>query len=83
MEEAGNNVVGVDGIQCVSVPIGSPEIMQHFVATKASEIIADVKKLQVESGPLIHLHHLRFCQYSPGLSCTTTAMLATNETHVP
>ena len=46
----------------VGVPIGSPDFVQQFVATKASEIIRDVDKVQVVTDPLIHFHLLRFCQ---------------------
>ena len=38
--------IQVDGIKCVGVPLGSPEFVQHFVATKAGEIIRDVDKVQ-------------------------------------
>ena len=57
-----NDVIQVDGITGVGVPIGSPDFVQQFVATKASEIIRDVDKVQVVTDPLIHFHLLRFCQ---------------------
>jgi len=57
-----NDVIQVDGIKCVGVRIGSPDFVQQFAATKASEIIRDVEKVQVVSDSLIHFHLLRFCQ---------------------
>ena len=60
-----NDVIQVDGLKCVGVPIGSPDFVQQFVAKKAGEIIQDVEKVQVVtdvSDSLIHLHLLRFCQ---------------------
>jgi hypothetical protein len=42
-----NDVIQVDGIKGVGVPIGSPDFIQQFVATKAREIIRDVEKVQV------------------------------------
>ena len=57
-----NDVIQVDGIKCVGIPIGSPDFVQQFVAKKTSEIIHDVEKVQVVTDPLIHFHLLRFCQ---------------------
>jgi hypothetical protein len=57
-----NDVIQVDVINCVGVPIGSPGFVQQFVATKAGEINRDVEKLQVVTDSLIHFHLLRFCQ---------------------
>jgi hypothetical protein len=57
-----NDVIQVDGIKCVGVPIGSPDFVQQFAATKAGEIIRDVDKVQVVTDSLIHFHLLRFCQ---------------------
>ena len=41
------DIIQVDGIKCVGVPIGSPDFVQQFVANKAGEIIRDVEKVQV------------------------------------
>ena len=57
-----NDIIQVDGIKCVGVPLGSPEFVQRFVASKAGEIIRDVEKVQVVTDSLIHFHLLRFCQ---------------------
>ena len=61
MDEEGHDIQ-VPGIESVGVPIGSPDFVQSFAADKASKILADVEKVKVVSGPLIHLHLLRFCQ---------------------
>ena len=53
-----NDVIQVDGIKGVGVPIGSPDFVQQFVATKASEIIRDVETVQVGTDPLLHFHLL-------------------------
>ena len=54
-----NDVIQVDGLKCVGVPIGSQNFVQQFVATKSGEIIQDVEKVQVVSDSLIHFHFLR------------------------
>ena len=51
--DAPNDVIQVDGIKCVDVSIGSPDFVQNFVSTKASEIIRDVEKVQVVTDSLI------------------------------
>jgi hypothetical protein len=53
-----NDVIQADGIKCVGVPIGYPDFVQQFVATKAGEIIRDVEKVQVVTDSLIHFHLL-------------------------
>ena len=60
MDEAGNNVIQVDGIKCVGVPTGSLDFVQNFVAAKTNEIFADVEKVKVLSDPRIPFHLLRF-----------------------
>ena len=52
----------LNGIRCVGVPIGSLNFVQQFVATKASDIIADVEKVRMVSDPVIHFHLLRSCE---------------------
>ena len=61
-KEKGKDVIQVEGIKRVGVPIGTPEFVHNFVADKASKILADVEKVQVVSDPLIHFHLLFFCQ---------------------
>ena len=56
-KEEGKDVIQVEGIKRVGVPF-----VHTFVAKKAREILVDVDKVKVVSDPLIHFHHLRFCQ---------------------
>ena len=46
-EDAANNVVQVDGMVCVGVPIGSPAFVHAFVADKTRKMVQDVKELQI------------------------------------
>ena len=55
------NVIQVEGITCVGVPIGSPEFVTAFVKTKTSAMVDDVRKLSVLSDPLTHFRLVRFC----------------------
>jgi len=48
------NVVQVEGMVCVGVPIGSPQFVQAFVAEKSKTMVEDVKKLQLLSVPCVH-----------------------------
>ena len=72
MDEAGNQVIQVDGIKGVRVPIGLPDVMQNIVAakadSKASEIIADVDTMKVVSDPHPLPPPLFLPKYSFGLS---------------
>jgi hypothetical protein len=60
--EEGKEVIQIEGIKCVCVPIGTEDFVHKFVAENESEIMADVEKLKMVSDPLIHFHLLRFCQ---------------------
>ena len=55
------DVVQVEGMVCVGVPIGSPQFVQAFVTEKTTVIMEDVKKLQILTDPLIHFELVRFC----------------------
>ena len=55
------NVIQVDGITCVGVPIGSTEFITAFVKAKTSDMVDDVKKLRVLSDPLTHARLIKFC----------------------
>ena len=54
MDEAGNNVIQVDGIICVGVLIGSPGFLENFVAATASGIITDVETVKLVYDQLIY-----------------------------
>ena len=60
-EDQSKNVIQVEGITCVGVPIGSPEFVTAFVKTKTSAMVDDVRKLRVLSDPLTHTRLVRFC----------------------
>jgi hypothetical protein len=56
-----SNVIQVDGITCVGVPIGSPDFVTVFVKTKTAAMADDVRKLQALSNELTHFRLVRFC----------------------
>jgi hypothetical protein len=60
-EDQSKNVIQVEGITCVGVPIGSPDFVTAFVKTKTSAMVDDVRKLRVLSGPLTHTRLVKFC----------------------
>ena len=60
-EDQSKNVIQVEGITCVGVPIGSPEFVTAFVKTKTSAMVDDVRKLRVLSDPLTHTRLVKFC----------------------
>ena len=53
-EDQSKNVIQVDSITCVGVPIGSPAFVRTFVKAKTSAMVDDVRKLRVLSDPLTH-----------------------------
>ena len=55
-------VIQVEGIKYVGMPIGTTEFVHKFFAEKANEILADVEKVKVVSEPLIHFPLLCLCQ---------------------
>ena len=60
-DDAANNVVQVDGMVCVGVPIGSPAFVHAFVADKTRKMVQDVKELQILTDPDIHYKLIKFC----------------------
>ena len=60
-DDPANNVVQVDGMVCVGVPIGSPGFVQAFVADKTRKMVQDVKELQLLTDPDIHFKLVKFC----------------------
>ena len=60
-DDPAKNVVQVDGMVCVGVPIGSPEFVQAFVAEKSKTMVEDVKKLQLLTDPGVHFKLVRYC----------------------
>ena len=60
-DDPSNNVVQVDGMVCVGVPIGSPAFVQAFVAAKTRKMVEDVKELQLLTDPDIHFKLIKFC----------------------
>jgi hypothetical protein len=56
-----NDVVQVEGMVCVGVPIGSPQFVQAFVAKKSKTMVEDVKKLHILTDPGVHFKLVRFC----------------------
>ena len=57
-KDQSNNVIHVQGVTCVGVPIGSPSFVTAFVKDTAD----DVRKLRVLSDPLTHTGLVKFCQ---------------------
>jgi ABC-type Fe2+-enterobactin transport system substrate-binding protein len=57
-----SNVIQVDGITCVGVPIGSPDFVTAFVKSKTAAMVDDVRKLQVLSNGLTHFRLVKFCR---------------------
>jgi hypothetical protein len=53
-QDPSKNVIQVDGITCVWVPIGSTEFITAFVKAKTSAMVDDMRKLRVLSDPLTH-----------------------------
>ena len=49
-----SNVIQVEAITCVGVPIGSPDFVTAFVRSKTAAMVDDVRKLQVLSNGLTH-----------------------------
>ena len=66
------DVVKVDGLTCVGVPIGTSAFMRGWAGVKLRDQIKDLKKLRLMSDPLIHYHLVRFCGLArPGYMCRT------------
>ena len=66
------DVVKVDGLTCVGVPIGTPAFMRDWAGVKLRDQIQDLQKLRLMSDPLIHYHLVRFCGLArPGYMCRT------------
>ena len=66
------DIISVPGLECVGVPIGTPELVNTFVRSKAHATEQDVQKLRIVQDPKIHYDLLRFCQH------TRLAFLARN-----
>ena len=66
------DIVTVPGLECVGMPIGTPEFVNAFVRSKAHAIEQEVQKLRTVQDPKIHYDLLRFCQH------TRLAFLARN-----
>ena len=60
-EDQSKNVIQVDDITCVGVPVGSPAFVRAFVKAKTSAMVDDARKLRVLSDPLTHTRLIRFC----------------------
>ena len=66
------DVVKVDGLTCVGVPIGTSAFMRDWAGVKLRDQILDLQKLRLMSDPLIHYHLVRFCGLArPGYMCRT------------
>ena len=66
------DVVKVDGLTCVGVPIGTSAFMRGWAGVKLRDQIQDLQKLRLMSDPLIHYHLVRFCGLArPGYMCRT------------
>ena len=60
-EDQSKNVIQVDGVTCVGVPISSTDFITALVKAKTSAMVDDVRKLRVLSDPLTHTRLVRFC----------------------
>ena len=60
-EDQSKNVIQVDDITCVGVPIGSPAFVRAFVKAKTSAMVDDARKLRVLSDALTDTRLIRFC----------------------
>ena len=60
-EDQSKNVIQVQRMTCVGVPIGSPAFITEFVKDQTSAMVDDVRKLRVLSDPLTHTRLVRFC----------------------
>ena len=66
------DVVKVDGLTCVGVPIGRPDFKLSWAKEKLRDQIKDLQQLRLMSDPLIHYHLVRFCGLArPGYMCRT------------
>ena len=66
------DIVKVDGLVCVGVPIGTPTFVEDWASANIKDLIMDLRKLRVMSDPLIHYHLVRFCGLTrPGYMCRT------------
>ncbi len=54
------DIISVPGLECVGVPIGTPEFVNAFVRSKAHAIEQDVQKLRIVQDPKIHYDLLPF-----------------------
>ena len=79
MDEAGNDVIQVEGIKCVGAPQGMPDVVLTFVGDKASKILEHVEKVKLASDPVIHCHLLlRLSKYSHRLSRNVSPLFMAN-----
>ena len=66
------DVVKVDGLTCVGVPIGTSDFMVSWAEARLRDQIKDLQQLRLMSDPLIHYHLVRFCGIArPGYMCRT------------
>ena len=70
------DMVKVDGLTCVGVPIGTPDFklssLFSWAKEKLRDQIKDLQQLRLMSDPLIHCHLVRFCGLArPGYMCRT------------
>ena len=66
------DVVQVDRLTCVGVPIGTSAFVHDWAEEKIRELIKDLQQLRPMSDPLIHCHLVRFCGLTrPGYICRT------------
>jgi hypothetical protein len=56
-----SDIVKTDGLACVGVPIGTPDFVQQWAASKTLALIEDLRQLRIMPDPLIYCHLLRFC----------------------
>ena len=60
-DDPSQDVVQVEGMICVGVPVGSPAFVQAFVKEKTKKMVEDIKQLQLLTDPGVHLKLIRFC----------------------
>ena len=56
-----SDIVKTDGLVCVGAPIGTPDFVQQWAASKTLALIEDLLQLRIMSDRLIHYHLVRFC----------------------
>ena len=60
-EDQSKNVIQVDRIMFVGMPIDLPVFVKVFVRNKTSAMVDNVRKLRVLSNPITHTRLIKFC----------------------